>query len=116
MNKDELKLSWELLKEKFEKNFADGDQMDLDGIIFLIGIQELGVKKRAFKKDEKIQVMHVAICRLLEPYGYYKFLGLDEDGWPHYEVLQNLPSLKPGEQTILMKQAAVQYAKEQNWI
>lgn len=36
--------------------------------------------------------MHIAICRLLEPYGYYEFDFRDADGWPHYKVLKELPS------------------------
>lgn len=116
MKKEELKSNWRLLQEKFSRRFADGDQIDLDGVVFLIGVQELGLIKKKLKKDEKIQVMHIAICRLLEPFGYYKYIGLDEDGWPHYEMTQNLPNLKPGEQTILMKTAAVEYAKDHDWI
>ena len=31
-----------------------------------------------FKKDEKVNLMHIAICRLLEPYGFYEFDFFDE--------------------------------------
>ena len=86
--------------------------MDLDGIIYLIGIQELGQGKRRFKKDEKINLMHVAICRLLEPYGYYAFDYFDADGWPHYKAVEELPTLKAGEQSLLMKEAIVKYFKD----
>jgi len=83
--------------------------LDLDSIIFLIGVQELGQGFRKFSKDEKINVMHIAICRLLEPFGYYEFDFFDPDGWPHYKVVDPLPNLKPGEQTVLMKEAVVMY-------
>ena len=53
--------------------------------------------------------MHIAICRLLEPFGYYEFDYFDKDGWPHYRVLEKLPSLKAGEQTVLIKEAIVNY-------
>ena len=56
--------------------------------------------------------MHIAICRLLEPFGYYEFEYFDEAGWPHYKVLEQLPSLKAGEQSVLMKEAVVQYFVE----
>ena len=61
------------------------------------------------KKDEKVNLMHIAICKLLEPYGYYEFEYFDNDGWPHYKTLTELPNLKPGEQTVLMKEAIVNY-------
>ena len=83
--------------------------MDLDAILFIIGVQELGQLHRKFKKDEKLQLMHIAICRVLEPYGYYEFSHYDDDKWPHYIVKEKLPSLKAGEQSLLMKEAIVGY-------
>jgi len=105
----ELKEKWELLVEKLSTQFADGDTIDLDAIIYLIGVQELGKGHGVFKKDEKVNLMHIAICKLLEPYGYYEFDYYDTDGWPHYKTITDLPDLKAGEQTVLMKEAIVSY-------
>ena len=105
----ELKEKWGLLVEKLSTQFADGDAIDLDSIIYLIGVQELGKGHRVFKKDEKVNLMHIAICKLLEPYGYYEFDYYDTDGWPHYKTITDLPHLKAGEQTVLMKEAIVSY-------
>lgn len=116
MLKEQLKNRWSLVVEMLSKQFSDGESLDLDGIIFLIGLQELGQVDKSFKKDEKINLMHIAICRLLEPYGYYNFDFIDDDGWPHYTVKESLPSLKPGEQSILMKEAIVQYFLEKGMI
>ena len=104
-----LKEKWDLLISKLSAQFADGDELNIDGIIYLIGVQELGQGHRTFKKDEKVNLMHIAICKLLEPYGYYEFDFFDDDGWPHYKTLTELPNLKPGEQSVLMKEAIVQY-------
>ena len=60
--------------------------------------------------------MHIAICRLLEPYGYYEFDYFDEQGWPHYTIKEALPNLKAGEQSILMKDAIVNYFIEAKFI
>ena len=109
MLKEQLKNRWSLVVEMLSKQFSDGESLDLDGIIFLIGLQELGQVDKSFKKDEKINLMHIAICRLLEPFGYYEFDYFDKDGWPHYRALEKLPSLKAGEQTVLMKEAIVNY-------
>ncbi|WP_445748462.1 hypothetical protein [Polaribacter sp.] len=104
-----LKEKWDFLVEKLTEKFSDGEELNLDGIIYLIGVQELGQGYRAFKKDEKVNLMHIAICKLLEPYGYYEFDFFDEDGWPHYKIVTELPNLKPGEQTVLMKEAILAY-------
>jgi hypothetical protein len=117
MSRDtQLKERWENVVNILSNQFADGDELDLDAIIYLIGVQELGKVKQTFKKDEKINLMHIAICRLLEPYGYYEFDFYDNDGWPHYKVKEELPPLKAGEQSVLMKEAIVQYFLEKELI
>ncbi len=104
-----LKEKWNFLVEKLTTDFSEGDELNLDGILYLIGVQELGQGHRAFKKDEKMNLMHIAICKLLEPYGYYEFDFFDDEAWPHYKTLTELPNLKAGEQTVLMKEAVVSY-------
>lgn len=117
MSRDEqLKERWESVVTLLSNKFADGETLDLDAIIYLIGVQELGKFNREFKKDEKVNLMHIAICRLLEPYGYYEFDYFDNDGWPHYKVKEELPTLKAGEQSILMKDAIVNYFLEKEVI
>ena len=117
MSRDEqLKQRWEIVVKKLTAQFSEGEDLDLDGIIYLIGLQELGQLKRTFKKDEKVNLMHIAICRLLEPYGYYEFDYFDAEGWPHYTVKEQLPPLKAGEQSVLMKDAIVTYFVESGYI
>lgn len=117
MSRDtQLKERWDNVVNILSNQFADGDELDLDAIIYLIGVQELGKVKQTFKKDEKINLMHIAICRLLEPYGYYEFEFIDNDGWPHYKVKEELPPLKAGEQAVLMKEAIVNYFLERELI
>ncbi len=110
-----LKERWEELVRRLSDSFSDGDPLELDAIIYLVGVQELGQYHRDFKKDDKINLMHIAICRLLEPYGYYNFEYFDDDGWPHYTVKEELPPLKSGEQTVLMKEAIVNYFVEKEY-
>jgi hypothetical protein len=117
MSRDiQLKERWENLVAKLSDQFSQGEDLDLDAIIYLIGLQELGKVHQAFKKDEKINLMHIAICRLLEPYGYYAFDYIDADGWPHYTIKEELPPLKAGEQSVLMKEAIVGYFLSREYI
>lgn len=99
--------NWKNVLSEFERKFGEG--LDLQGILFLIGVQELGHGPQSFTKDQKVELIHIAICTLLSPFGYYKLIGHDEEGWPHYENLQQLPSLGSGEQLKLMKTAVIDY-------
>jgi hypothetical protein len=117
MSRDiQLKERWENLVQLLSNQFSQGEDLDLDAIIYLIGVQELGKVHQEYKKDEKLNLMHIAICRLLEPYGYYEFEFFDNDGWPHYKVKEELPALKAGEQSVLMKEAIVNYFLEKEVI
>ena len=117
MARDEvLKERWKHVVDKLSNQFADGERLDLDAIIYLIGVQELGQLHRKYKKDDKVNLMHIAICKLLAPYGYYEFDYVDEQGWPHYKTKDELPHLKAGEQSVLMKEAIVNYFLETEFI
>lgn len=112
----QLKKDWEKLNKVLAKQFGKGETLELNAIIYLIGVQELGKGKQLYKKEDKINLIHIAICKLLEPFGYYSFSHFDEDGWPHYTMVEELPALKSGEQTVLMKEAIVLYFKELGFI
>jgi hypothetical protein len=117
MSRDQqLKDRWEKLVQLLSDQFSQGEDLDLDAIIYLIGVQELGKVHQKYKKDEKLNLMHIAICRLLEPYGFYEFEYFDDEGWPHYTVKEELPPLKAGEQSVLMKEAIVNYFIERELI
>ncbi len=83
----------------------------MDGLLFLIGIQELGQGFRTFEKDEKMNLMHIAACRLLAPFNYYEFSHKDEQGWPHYTQNDRLPSLSKKDQDTLLKEAVIIYSR-----
>ena len=113
MSRDKkTKQTWETIQKDLSQKFGGGEILDVDAIIYLIGIQELGQGFRKNSKDEKIDIMHIAICKLLEPFGFYEFEFFDKDGWPHYKVIDELPNLKPGEQSVLMKEAIVMYFED----
>ena len=104
-----LKERWETLLVVLSERFSDGEALDVEGVLYLVGLQELGQVHRKMKKDDNVNLIHVGICSVLEPYGYYRFDFFDDEGWPHFELLEELPPLKPGEQSILMKEALVEY-------
>jgi len=97
-----------LVKDRFNRDTLP----DLNGILFLIGIQELGRWKKEFSKEEKQDLMHIAVCRLLSYDGYYEFAGRDEDGWPHWKPLRVMPKRELREQELLLQSYVIRYFKE----
>lgn len=89
---------------------------DINSILFLIGIQELGRGVKSFSKEEKQDLMHIAICKLMSYLGYYELVGQDNDGWPHWKLIKKLPKFDLIEQEKLLKIQIIEYfRKELNW-
>lgn len=105
----EFEMAWENTLSQLEDKFGSG--LELDGILFLIGVQELGQGYRNFKKDEKVELLHIAICTVLQDFGYYEFIGRDQDDWPHFKRLKELPGLSAKEQEIMMKRGVITYVE-----
>lgn len=102
--------SWQRLLYRFKRDFHK--KPTLEEMIFLIGVQEVGKIHEHFTKEEKQDLMHVAICTLLSPLGYYHFKGKDEDGWPHFTINNDIPPIKLHEQEYLLKQMIIRYFDE----
>ena len=109
-----LEIEFQEITKKINVLF-DAD-MDINGIMTIIGVQELGQGFKTFSKDEKLNLMHIATCTILEPYGYYKYTHDDEDGWPHFDNVQKLPFLNDKQQEHLLKEAIVQYFKVNEYL
>lgn len=105
---------WDILRKKLKERFDT--EPDYDSILFLIGLQELGKPFKKYKKDQKLEVMHVAICTLLEPYGFYEYMGKDDDGWPHWKLKENLPFLDAKQQNKLIIDSIIDYFKKEEFI
>lgn len=86
---------------------------DLNAVLFLIGVQELGRGNRSFSKEEKQDLMHIAICKVLSLVGYYELQGVDDEGWPHWKSIKKLPRFDLMEQEKLLKIQIIQYFKEE---
>ena len=102
-----LDKKWDQLLEKLEKQFDQ--EMTLKGVLYLIGVQELNLGIKQYEREEKVNVLHVAICKILVPFGFYKFDRIDEDGWPHYIELKAIKNLSENQQELLMKEAVIKY-------
>jgi hypothetical protein len=109
--KDDIQTRWWALEERLMSRF--GKKPDMEAILFLIGIQEIGDFETKFSKEQKQDLMHVAVCTLLSPSGYYELEMVDDDGWPHYRQLKALPVLNMIEQENFMKDHILLYFEKQ---
>lgn len=111
----ELERKWNWLLSEFER-VMNKRPKDLNGVLFLIGLQELGRGPKTFSKEEKQDLMHIAICKVLSLAGYYRLEGLDEQGWPHWKLIKKLPHFDLLEQEKLLKMHVIEYfEKEYQW-
>jgi hypothetical protein len=111
----DLERNWQLLLETIKKNIGVKPK-DLNGVLFLIGVQELGGGSRIFSKEEKQDLLHIAICKVLSLAGYYTLDGLDKEGWPHWKLIKKLPHFDLLEQEKLLKMHVLEYfEKEYLW-
>jgi hypothetical protein len=109
---DDLQARWWTLEAKLVERF--GKKPDLEAILFLIGIQEFGDIRNKFTKEQKQDLMHVAVCTLLSQSGYYEIDGYDQDGWPHFQQLKALPVLGLMEQENFLKDHVLLYFETHN--
>ena len=104
---DDLQTRWWKLEAKLLERF--GKKPDMEAILFLIGMQETGFIKTKITKEQKQDLMHVAVCTLLGQSGYYLVEGKDEEGWPHFKQLKEIPSLHVAEQENFLKDHVLLY-------
>ena len=104
---DDLQSRWWSLEAKLMEKF--GKKPDLESILFLIGIQEFGQTRDKFSKEQKQDLMHIAVCTLLSQLDYYRFIGRDEEGWPHFEKGTSVPPMSMMEQESILKACIVHY-------
>ena len=107
----ELDYEWLQVRHFVKDSMQRSDLPNLNGILFLIGIQELGRWEDSFSKEEKQDLMHVAVCELLSADGYFKFEGRDADGWPHYKELKAVGIEGVKNQERLLKIKVIEYFK-----
>ncbi len=89
-----------------------GKKPELETILFLIGINELGKIKKKYSKEQKQDLMHIAVCRLLSYNGFYRLAGWDDEGWPQWQPTARLPNTSPRDQEELLKKNIIRYFEE----
>lgn len=107
-----LKENWQTLLMFLKQNLGK-KPVDLNGVLFIIGVQELGMGKKFFTKEEKQDLMHIAICKVLSYGGYYALDGVDAQGWPHWKLVNPLPNFDLLTQENLLKHFVIEYFRNE---
>lgn len=105
--KDDLQSRWWQLEAKFLDRF--GKKPDMEAVLFLIGLQETGFIKSKITKEQKQDLMHVAVCTLLSESGFYILEGKDEEGWPHFKQVKEIPAYNVVDQENFLKDHVLLY-------
>lgn len=111
MKASEINKKWAILQRAIARDF-DMELPDIKVMLFLIGVQELGKGPQPFSKREKEELMHIATCRLFSAMGFYELEGLDEQGWPHWELVKPIPNYTLLEQELILKSLIVDYFED----
>jgi hypothetical protein len=110
---DDLQQRWWNLEAKLAERF--GKKPDLEAVLFLIGMQETGFMVEKISKEQKQDLMHVAVCKVLSQSGYYILEGNDEEGWPHYKQVKELPPMMAMEQENFIKDHVLLYMEQEGF-
>jgi hypothetical protein len=112
----EIEFEWLKVRHYVKDGMKKEDLPDLNTILLLMGVQEYGRVKASFTKEEKQDLMHIAVCRLLSSDGYYEFVGRDADGWPHWKQTLSLDVKGIMSQERFLKEKIIQYFREEERI
>lgn len=111
MTPAQVNFKWDELQKRIATDF-DTDIPDIKVMLFLIGVQELGQGPKKFSKRQKEELMHIANCKLFSKLGFYELEGLDQDGWPHWKVINAIPNYTLLEQEMIIKSLIIDYFDE----
>ncbi len=110
---DDLQQRWWALEAKLVERF--GKKPDMEATLFLIGIQETGFMREKITKEQKQDMMHVAICTVLATVAIMNCRGYDDEGWPHFTQLKELPTLSLHDQENFLKDHILLYFEQQGF-
>lgn len=104
--------NWQSLLLKIKEQIGKRPS-ELNGVLFLIGVQELGNGAQHYSKEEKQDLIHLGVCKVLSLAGYYELIGQDESGWPLWELKKKLPHLDLTEQEKVLKMHVLEYFEQE---
>lgn len=102
--------NWNDLCEHLSDQF-DID-VDLNGVLFLVGIRERGLTIQPFSKEEKLSLINLGSCTLYQEMGLIEKTGTDEQGWPIFAQKTLAPVIPEERKIKVLQDCAVRYFRK----
>lgn len=102
------------MKVRAYVNELTGKRPDINGALYLIGMNEFGTVK-TFTKEEKQDLMHIGLCTIFLDV-FYTFSHRDEEGWLHFNSIGTPDKVDIRSQENLIKEKIVAYFKKHELI
>jgi hypothetical protein len=99
--------NWTELCDHLGKQF-DID-IDLNGVLFLVGIRERGLTFQHFTKEEKMSLINLGSCTLYLEMGLTERTGTDDEGWPVFRQKALAPVIPEERKNKILQDCALRY-------
>jgi hypothetical protein len=114
MEQWELNFNWLKVQHFIKDKFGISVLPNLDTVLFLIGIQEIGKINTDYSKEDKLGITTLGMCVVLSQDGYFKQDGFDKSGWPIWKELKPFTPKDDIEEQNIFKNLVLLYF-EQNY-
>ena len=102
--------NWTELCDHLGKQF--NIDIDLNGVLFLVGIRERGLTFQHFTKAEKMSLIHLGSCTLYQEMGLIEKTGIDDEGWPVFAQKSIAPVVPEERKNKILQDCALRYFKK----
>ena len=102
--------NWKDLCEHLKEMF--GIDVDLNGVLFLVGIRERGLTLQKFTKEEKLNLINLGSCTLYKEMGLLELRGEDNEGWPIFQQKALAPVIAEELKLKTLQDCAIRYFKK----
>jgi hypothetical protein len=99
--------NWNELCEHLGRQF--NVDVDLNGVLFLVGIRERGLTFQHFSKEEKMNLINLGSCILYQEMGLTEKSGTDESGWPTFKQKALAPVIPEERKHKILQDCALRY-------
>lgn len=112
MEQWELDLHWLKVQHFVKDKFKTNDMPKQDTILFIIGLQELGILKKNLSLEQKLDITTSGTCQVLSIDGYFERAGLDNDGWIIWEQKKSLDEFDDSQKERIIKLLIIKYFED----
>jgi hypothetical protein len=99
--------TWKDLCDQLSEMF--GIDVDLNGILFLVGIRERGLIFQQFNREEKLNLIRLGSCTLYTEMGLLESEGVDNEGWPIFHQKAVAPAIPEERKIKTLQDCAIRY-------